>query len=46
MIVTLFDGFRIMDIEILAISLGIRSNLLVEGLIQNAVIWIPCISVL
>lgn len=35
MIATLFDGFRIMDIEILAISLGIRSNLLIEGIDTN-----------
>lgn len=41
MIVTLFDGFRITDIEILAISLRIRSNQLIEGLIQSTVIWIP-----
>lgn len=32
MVVTLFDDFRITDIEILTISLGIRSNSLIEGL--------------
>lgn len=35
MIITLFEDFRIMDNVILAISFGIRSDLLIKGLLQQ-----------